>query len=193
MSKIAVFFPGIGYHCDKPLLYYGRSIAYNSGYEFTRNVGYSYKAGNIRGNDAKIKETYEALFPQAEAALAEIAWDEYEDILFVSKSIGTIIAASYAEKYSLKRAKHILYTPLTQTFLFAPGNAIAFIGRADPWSDIGEVIRLAEKNHIPLTVYEGCNHSLECGEPLKNIEILKDAMQKTMEFLTRHPQNVTEA
>lgn len=22
--KLAVFFPGIGYHCDKPLLYYSR-------------------------------------------------------------------------------------------------------------------------------------------------------------------------
>ena len=24
--KIAVFFPGIGYHCDKPLLYYARKL-----------------------------------------------------------------------------------------------------------------------------------------------------------------------
>ena len=25
--KAAVFFPGIGYHCDKPLLYYSRKLA----------------------------------------------------------------------------------------------------------------------------------------------------------------------
>ena len=31
--KAAVFFPGIGYHCDKPLLYYSRKLAQECGYE----------------------------------------------------------------------------------------------------------------------------------------------------------------
>ncbi len=182
MSKIAVYFPGIGYHCDKPLLYYSRDIAFELGYENYINVSYTYKAGNIRGNDKKIKEAYETLFLQAESALADISWCKYSDVLFISKSIGTIIAASYAQKYEIKNARHILYTPLAQTYLFTPNHAIGFIGTADPWSDIDEVIRLSDKNHIPLTVYEGCNHSLECGDTLKNLEILNDVMQKTKNF-----------
>lgn len=182
MIKIAVYFPGIGYHCDKPLLYYSRKIAYELGYKNCRNVSYTYKAGNIRGNHEKMKETYETLFSQTEAALADIVWTEYDDVLFVSKSIGTIIAASYAAKYGLKCAKHILYTPLAQTFLFAPNNAIGFIGTADPWSNIDEIIHLSKTNHIPLTVYEGCNHSLECDDTLQNLETIKDVMQKTMDF-----------
>ena len=187
MTKIAVYFPGIGYHCDKPLLYYNRSIANKLGYDNSRNVNYTYNAGNIRGNDEKMKEAYEALFSQAETELAEIVWSEYEDVLFISKSIGTIIATSYAQKYGLKHARHILYTPLAQTFLFAPNNAIGFIGTADPWSDTDEIIRLSDTNHIPMTVYAGCNHSLECNDTLKNIEILKDVMQRTMEFCKGTP------
>ena len=31
--KLAVFFPGIGYHCDKPLLYYSRKLVQEYGYE----------------------------------------------------------------------------------------------------------------------------------------------------------------
>lgn len=182
MSKIAVFFPGIGYHCDKPLLYYSRNIACGLGYQNYRNVNYTYQAGNIRGNEEKMKEAYEALFLQAEAELTDIAWSDYDDVLFISKSIGTIIAASYAEKYGLKDARHILYTPLAQTYLFKPDHAIGFIGTADPWSDTDEIIRLSNANHIPLTVYDECNHSLECNDTLKNLEILKDVMQKTMEF-----------
>ncbi|MBD5445568.1 MAG: alpha/beta hydrolase [Lachnospiraceae bacterium] len=187
MSKIAVYFPGIGYHCDKPLLYYSRSIANKLGYENSRNVNYTYNAGNIRGNEEKMKETYEILFSQAEAELAEIVWSEYEDVLFISKSIGTIIATSYSQKYSLKHARHILYTPLAQTFLFAPNKAIGFIGTADPWSDTDEIIQLSDTNHIPLTVYDGCNHSLECNDTFKNLEILKDVMQRTMEFCKGTP------
>ena len=53
-SKIAVFFPGIGYHCDKPLMYYSRNIVREPGYQNYRNVNYTYKAENIRGNKEKI-------------------------------------------------------------------------------------------------------------------------------------------
>ena len=182
MSKSVIYFPGIGYHCDKPLLYYSKSIAEKSGYENSANISYTYNAGNICGNDQKMRAAYEALFIQAEAALADIVWTDYDDVLFISKSIGTIIAASYAEKHGLKNAKHILYTPLAQTFLSAPGNAIAFIGTADPWSSIDEIRQLAETNHIPLFVYENCNHSLECDDTLKNIAILRDVMLKTLDF-----------
>ena len=187
MPQIAVYFPGIGYHCDKPLLYYGRKTACELGYEHYRNVTYTCSAGNIRGDHEKMMEAYKTLFAQAEDALADIAWNEYDDVLFVSKSIGTIIAASYAEKYGLKHARHILYTPLSQTFISAPENAAAFIGSADPWSDINEITRLAETNHIPLTIYEGCDHSLECGDAMKDLEILTDVMQKTTDFCKNFP------
>ena len=33
MAKLAVFFPGIGYTVDKPLMYYSRKLAATYGYE----------------------------------------------------------------------------------------------------------------------------------------------------------------
>lgn len=36
--KLVVCFPGIGYHCDKPLLYYGRRVAESIGYKEYKNV-----------------------------------------------------------------------------------------------------------------------------------------------------------
>lgn len=182
MAKIAVYFPGIGYHCDKPLLYYSRGIADKLGYDNCRKITYTYQTGNIRGNIEKMKETYEILSAQTEEFLADIDWNEFDDILFISKSIGTIIAASYAEIHKLTTAKHILYTPLAQTFLSAPEHAIGFIGTADPWSDTNEIIQLSKDHHIPIFVYDGCNHSLECSDILKNIEIINDVMKKTLDF-----------
>ena len=32
-KKMAVIFPGVGYHADKPLLYYSRKLAARQGYE----------------------------------------------------------------------------------------------------------------------------------------------------------------
>ena len=44
--KAAVFFPGIGYHCDKPLLYYSRKLAKECGYEETIALSYTYENSN---------------------------------------------------------------------------------------------------------------------------------------------------
>ena len=183
MSKLAIYFPGIGYHCDKPLLYYSRSLARELGYQEYRNISYTYEGKNIRGDQAKMREAYETLFQQAEKELEEIDWSVYDDILFVSKSIGTIIAASYVKKHGLVGVRQVLYTPLAETFSFAPEKGLAFIGTADPWSTTGEIIQLARKNRLPLHVYDDCNHSLECGDTERNLEILRDVMKKTKEFL----------
>ena len=56
MKRIAVFFPGIGYHCDKPLLYYSRQLAREAGYQEIVSVSYAYQAENLRGNPEKMRE-----------------------------------------------------------------------------------------------------------------------------------------
>ena len=94
--KIAVFFPGIGYYCDKPLLYYSRKLAQECGYEEIVTLSYTYDGGNIRGNEEKMQQAFEVLYAQAEESLSEIDFSQYDEILFVSKSVGTIIASAYA-------------------------------------------------------------------------------------------------
>lgn len=45
MKKLAVFFPGIGYHCDKPLLYYSRKMAEQNGYDERITLTYTFEGG----------------------------------------------------------------------------------------------------------------------------------------------------
>ena len=96
--KLAVFFPGIGYHCDKPLLYYSRKLVQEYGYEKIVTLNYTYDGKNLRGNEEKMRQAFDSLYIQAENSLKEIAFDQYEQILFISKSIGTIIASAYAAR-----------------------------------------------------------------------------------------------
>ena len=57
--KLAVFFPGIGYHCDKPLLYYSRKLVQEYGYEKIVTLNYTYDGKNLRGNeDGKRKANF---------------------------------------------------------------------------------------------------------------------------------------
>ena len=116
--KLAVFFPGIGYHCDKPLLYYSRKLVQEYGYEKIVTLNYTYDGKNLRGNEEKMRQAFDSLYIQAENSLKEIAFDQYEQILFISKSIGTIIASAYAEAQRIP-CRHILYTPLEETYAFS--------------------------------------------------------------------------
>ena len=72
MNETGSIFPGIGYHCDKPLLYYSRKLAQECGYEETIALSYTYDGGNIRGNEEKMQQAFESLYEQAEKSLSAI-------------------------------------------------------------------------------------------------------------------------
>ena len=189
--KIAVFFPGIGYHCDKPLLYYSRKIVEELGYDKIITLSYSYDGGNIRGNVEKMKAAFEALHSQATEALKEVDFSEYDEILFVSKSVGTIIASAYAHSHKIN-CTQILYTPLEYTFDYPHSKACAFIGTSDSWSDVDKVIDKARVSGVPMHSFENLNHSLEGDDVLKNIEILNEVMALTRSFLSDLSNNATQ-
>ena len=51
-------------------------------------------------------------------------------------------------------------------------EAIAYIGTADPWSEVKKVVGCSQNQAVPIYVYEDANHSLEKGNVLQNIDIL---------------------
>ncbi|WP_026670371.1 hypothetical protein [Butyrivibrio sp. AE3006] len=188
-KKLLVVFPGIGYHCDKPLLYYGRKTAAEAGYDEVINIGYSCPVQNIRCDKEKMRQAFDALYAQAKESLSGVAFDEYADVIFMSKSIGTVIAAAFEKEYEIKGVRHVLYTPLAETIEVLNGekniDAIAFIGSDDPWSDVPKVVEMAKRQGIPMHLYEGVNHSLEGKNTLENIEILGKVMKKTKHFIEK--------
>ena len=186
MKRIAVVFPGIGYTLDKPLLYYGRKLLKKSGYEEIKLLDYTGLGSvSIKGNADKMAKAFDVIYSKTEEYLKDIHWEEYDEILFLSKSIGTITASAYAEKFGLnsKDIRHVLYTPLEYTFAFHPKCAVAFTGSADSWCIPSDIIKLAEEQNIPINVYENADHSLETGDILHYIDTLRDVMEKTADFI----------
>ncbi len=185
--KIAVYFGGLGYHCDKPLLYYTRDAAHEKGYTEYVNVDYKVTVKNVRGNAEAMQQAFAEAFAQAEEKLAQVDWTKYDEVAFVSKSIGTAVAAAYAEKYvnvlEGKQIKNVYLTPLTMTFEHAVSDGIAFTGTKDSWVDVQEIVKLCRKHGIELHIIEGVNHSLERADVWTNLEILGDVVCKVSEYL----------
>lgn len=173
----AVIFPGMGYHTDKPLLYYGKKLAKQHGYEI---IEVPYR--DLKKESNKLEAAFQSALAQTEELLGGKGLQEYGELLFISKSIGTVVASAYAEKYSLF-PRHILYTPVEETFSFVPTRGIAFHGTADPMADTEMIRKACLECHIPLFITKCGNHSLETGEALQDLKILRTVMEQTERYI----------
>ena len=117
MSKIAVLFPGIGYTCDKPLLYYSAKLAAEKGFEVVR-VPYGNFPSNVKGNAEKMYQSFVSAREQSEDILKDVDWSSYEEIVFFSKSVGTVVALSYASEHGIDARQVWQPTPV-----FLPGES----------------------------------------------------------------------
>lgn len=182
MRKLAVFFPGMGYTHDKPLLYYSRKLATEHGYEVV-GVEYHDLPNKIRGDREKMILAAGMAYEQSCKLLEDVVWSDYEDILFVGKSIGTVVATKYAREHNIV-SHMILYTPVEATFRAEIKDAVAFIGEADPWSDLNMVKELAKNQGVLLYTYPECNHSLEkLNDTEGNIDILGKVMKISGDYI----------
>ena len=179
--RLAVLFPGIGYHCDKPLLYYAARLARSAGYE-VRPVPYGGFPEKVRGDGAKLRACLEIAWTQAEAMLSGVDWADFGDILFIGKSIGTLVASRYALEQGLT-VRSILLTPLAEAFDFVRGEAIAFHGTADPWAETRAIPAACREKGVPLCLTEGANHSLETGDVEADIATLAETMRAVGQFI----------
>lgn len=180
-KKLAVLFPGIGYHCDKPLLYYSAKLARAAGYEVLP-VPYAGFPQKVRGDVDKLRASFAIAWAQAGEMLEAVKWADYRGLLFIGKSIGTIVGARYAMEKGLP-VRSVLLTPLEATFPFVTGQAVAFHGTADPWAATRAIAAACEAKGVPLYLTERGNHSLETGDVLKDLRTLEETMKRIDSFI----------
>ena len=191
--KLAVIFPGIGYTADKPLLYFSRRIAVDCGYEI-RIMDYKGFPPKVKGDRNRMEESFFIALRQAEEMLAGVDFTEYEDVVFIGKSIGTIVAAKIAadaasgtasDSPAKARIRQVLYTPLEDTFRFPIGEAIAFTGDDDPWvgKENSRIPALCQERGIPCRLVPHANHSLESRDVFEDMKELRRVMKETEAFL----------
>ena len=179
--NIAVLFPGIGYTCDKPLLYYTGKQLQGLGYEVIR-LSYSGFPANVKGDEAKMRKCFAIQQEQTEEQLKDIDFSVYDDVLFVGKSLGTVAALQYAREFAVS-ARFVLLTPIEQTFCVAfSSDAIVFHGTADPWERTERITSACTDRKIPLYVVADANHSLETGDVQKDIDNLQQVIAQIQEF-----------
>lgn len=180
MAKKAIVFPGIGYHKDKPLLYYSRDLAWEAGYQ---EICVDFSSIRWEKDDLKKPDKIKEIFAQAmEKVLSEVEINGDDEFLFISKSIGTVVAAWFAKEKGI-RAKQIYFSPLVLLEEYAQESGIAFYGDSDPLADAKEIERICAEKKIKAYKTAGGNHSLEINDTEENLKNLAEIMQRVKSYI----------
>jgi len=171
-KNLVILFPGTGYTTDRPLLYYADFTYRAKGYE---RMPISY--GDCIRKDLTLDEVIENIktfiLPQVES----IDFAEYDDIVFVSKSIGTIIAGWLADRLGARNIRHIYLTPTSQTLQYITHDkniSMVVSGTKDKFIDADVLKNHCKQEKIKLELIEGACHSLEILDDISaSINILK--------------------
>jgi hypothetical protein len=176
MKKTAVLFPGIGYTCKRPLLHYSSQMTRLHGYE-TIELDYGADIHSIAARDeasmlAVCGTVLERILPQLRGA----DLGSSDDVIFISKSIGTYIAWQCMQKLEI-HVRHFMMTPIAPMLEHIDCiDGIFLSGTADPLVPSDAVYKAeAACPGKAAMICPDCDHSLENRrDPLGNIKRLYD-------------------
>lgn len=181
-NKIAIIFPGVGYHSDKPLLYYGKKLAADFQYEIL-DVKYGGFDSDLKGNPEKMRAAFESALQQAETVLKKYVFSLDDEILVISKSVGTVVAAAWEKKHGII-CKNIFFTPVKETFQFTGCNSgIVFHGTKDSWAKTDDIVDACKRLRLPLFLKKNANHSLETGNALADAISIQGIIVECQSYL----------
>ncbi len=178
-TKLCVLFPGRNYSCDKPLLYYAGRVFASRGYEV---VTLDYNPV-LKGDKENIPSLIEQAWSFTEKVLDDIGFSDYEDVVFVSKSIGTAVAGKASEKYC-KRTRHIYLTPVAEALVYMRrGTCIVVAGKEDKILDSTRLKIYCAGEDVALKQFDDVGHSLEDFKDMsKTLAILMVVIRLYNEF-----------
>lgn len=187
-KKLAVFFPGRKYGVDCPLLYYSDFICKGRGYE---TLYMHYAAHREEKSDATIYEDIENARDYVMERLREVPFREYKEIIFISKSIGTVLA-SMAQKELEVKVRNVYFTPLEPTLPYLAGKRcneavdnLVIAGTRDSFLTAEKLMEVCLSENLKLWQFEGLGHSMETEDVAETLELMKEIMELVAEFIGR--------
>jgi hypothetical protein len=159
---LVVIFPGTGYTCRERLL-----VQISERY---RLWGYDIVCLDFSGIPFDQMETFEEAFELAKACILAqtggLSFGAYGDLVFVSKSFGTVCAGWLAQLSGLS-PRQLFLTPVPEAFSYIGRDTHIMgmaIGTKDRHMEFGQVVSFCEEHGAPCVVIPGVGHNLKGKE-----------------------------
>jgi len=167
MKKLIVIFPGAGYGLDSPLLYYSDFVYEAKGYDRIHMNYQSLFSKRDLSLENKLQKVREYILEQVK----DINFDLYDEVVFLSKSVGSVEAGILAERLNLDVIQ-IFITPIEEAVSYCKVGSYVVIGTKDKAYEIYK--EHCDANGIKALYINDANHSLEVeGQPYESIDVLK--------------------
>ncbi len=180
--KLAVFFPGRKYSVDCPLLYFADFTCSLKGYE---RAYLHYARHREDKGTTTVPEDIENAKAYVTATIQAKELNEYDEVVFISKSIGTALAGYIREELKLKNIKNVYLTPLPETLPYIESkDSIVIAGTKDGFLDKDTLKNFCDENKVQLYQFEGLGHSMETDDVKESLDILGEIADIINEFLS---------
>lgn len=179
-NSLVVLFPGVNYSCEKPLLHYARKVASIKGQDVLC-ISYGYKLSKDDIGKPIIKTITDEVFQ----AIKNCSDKEYNNIFFISKSIGGEIAGNIASKIGYENVKSLYLTPTPSTIdHMIKANCSVIVGTKDKIFTEENIKSINVYKNINLILVDNAQHSLEVdGNIEDSIKSLGKAARVFIQFL----------
>lgn len=175
-TGIAVCFPGTGFTC-KEMLFEQLSRRYaEQNYDVIKLDFSHIPFREIESINEAVSVAQRAVKRQ----LFGTRFEEYEDVVFISKSLGTILAAHAEQDYHI-HPRHLYLTPLHRTLsLIGPDARIIsmVLGTQDRFLTGKALANFCDEREIRYCLVDGVNHSLkDDADPERTAHIIDQIVQ----------------
>lgn len=178
-SKLVVLFPGKNFPCDKPILHFAGTSALQSGFDLMI-LEYGYQAART---DLDVNELQRVIEDSHESVQRIIS--KYKQVVFISKSIGTIVAGEVHGKLEIP-IQHLFLTPIKDTIYYINKfNGLVVYGTKDEVFSKEHANQINIDNVREVIEIPNANHALETHNVEESIEILSKLVRIYMEFLNK--------
>ena len=179
-SRLAIVFPGHAYPLAAPLLHYVAEASYAAGVDVI-GVEYGYQANRRDLGPDGVAGVVE----EVSAALSALHLAPYEDIVFIGKSIGTVVQTEVAQGIGRPIPHQVFLTPLRRVLsaIRETPHALVIVGDRDEAFGLSDIEQLADAEGVRVHVVPHGDHSLETGDYRESIEVLKTVATLCEDFV----------
>lgn len=192
-DTLAVLVPGIGYTCDRPLLDYSKRLMIQLGFDVLP-ISFGFQ---VAGKTIDLSEEYKYItqgtkefgymYNETKELINMSLKEKYKNIIFVAKSVGTLISSLLNKDFSDRNIINIDLTPIDGTMEAGIyEDSLTFYGTKDPRISLETVSKIKKIKGVSLFKIEDANHSLNIeNDVLKSIDIVKYVIEKEKEYLAK--------
>lgn len=183
---LTIILPAEGYTNEKPLMYYSCRVALELGLDVLC-VDYGFQ---ISRKDFYISSEFDIVARESEQVLKKCLSKNYRKIIFIGKSLGTIIQNRLSKELIDYEQIHVYLTPVDKTFENVVSYpCLAITGTEDKKINSLNMKMIENSKNIELVKIDGGNHRLECSDALKSVEMLTTTMNSLRKFIIKHTKD----